>query len=139
MRTGRCLCGAIEWQTDVNPTAVHYCHCSMCRRWSGGPFATLAWYPQASVRWTNRQPVEFRSSPIAVRSHCEICGSPLHIAYDGQNEIALAVGSMDAPEDLKPTHHYGSEARLPWVDIGNALPTKKHRKNGEARVNAIMD
>jgi hypothetical protein len=32
---------------------------------------------------------------------------------------------MDAPEGLKPTHHYGSEARLPWVDIGNALPTKE--------------
>jgi len=123
MRTGGCLCGAIQWRADVDPTVVHYCHCSMCRRWTGSPFATLAWYPRPSVSWTN-QPVEFRSSPIAVRSHCGICGTPLHLAYDGQNEVGLAIGSMDAPQGLRPSHHYGAEARLSWVDIGPALPSK---------------
>jgi hypothetical protein len=124
MRAGRCLCGATEWKADVDPTDVHYCHCSMCRRWTGGPFATLAWYPRGSVSWTKRHPVEFRSSPIAVRSHCGTCGSPFHLAYDGQNDIALAVGSMDAPEALLPTHHYGAESRLPWADIGRSLPAR---------------
>jgi hypothetical protein len=31
---------------------------------------------------------------------------------------------MDTPENLRPSHHYGVEARLPWVDIGASLPTK---------------
>jgi hypothetical protein len=125
MRTGTCLCGATKWTADIDPTAVHYCHCSMCRRWTGSPFATLAWYPRSAVSWTGPKPVEFRSSPIAIRSHCGICGTPLHVAYDGQNEMALAIGSMDTPQTLKPTHHYGAEARLPWVDVGRSLPSKK--------------
>jgi hypothetical protein len=123
MRIGRCLCGATEWQSDTDPHAVHYCHCNMCRRWTGSPFATLAWYPRHSVKWS-RHPVEFRSSPIAVRSHCDICGTPLHLAYDGRDDVAIAIGSMDAAQALKPTHHYGAEARLPWVDIGPSLPCK---------------
>src|SRR5437762_2025213 len=122
MRTGRCLCGATAWETDIEPTVVHYCHCRMCRRWTGGPFATLAWFPRDSVRWTERQPVAFRSSPIAVRCHCGTCGAPVCLAYDGQDVIALVVGSMDAPESLEPSHHYGAESRLPWVDIGKSLP-----------------
>jgi hypothetical protein len=36
----------------------------------------------------------------------------------------LRFGSMDAPETLNPSHHYGAEARLPWVDIGKSLPSK---------------
>jgi hypothetical protein len=100
----------------------------MCRRWTGSPFATLAWFPKDSVQWTGRQPVEFRSSPIAIRSHCGVCGAPLHIAYDGQNRIALVVGSMDAPEGLRPSHHYGTEARLPWVNIDPYLPAKESQE-----------
>jgi hypothetical protein len=44
--------------------------------------------------------------------------------YDGQDQIALTVGSFDAPEAVTPDHHYGSEGRLRWVDIGKSLPTK---------------
>ena len=121
---GGCLCGATIWIAQVDPTSVHYCHCSMCRRWTGGAFAILAWYPRAAVSWPGRQPAEFRSSSIAVRSHCSVCGTPLTLAYHNQDVIALTVGSMDAPEKFAPSHHYGIEGRLPWVDIGPTLPTK---------------
>ena len=96
----------------------------MCRRWTGAAFATLVWYPRASVRWQG-SPASYRSSPIAVRTHCAACGTPLSLAYDARDDIALTVGSMDAPQSVTPTHHYGVEARLPWVDIGAALPEKQ--------------
>jgi hypothetical protein len=110
MVTGRCLCGAVRWSAAQPPKAVHHCHCGMCRRWTG-------------------EPVAYRASPIALRTHCGACGTALSLAYDARDDIALTVGSMDAPASVVPTHHYGVEGRLPWADIGAGLPAKPTREH----------
>jgi hypothetical protein len=35
--TGGCLCRAVTWSADALPSSVHYCHCTLCRRWTGSP------------------------------------------------------------------------------------------------------
>jgi hypothetical protein len=124
MLEGSCLCGAIKWQASAEPRSVHHCHCSMCRKWTGAAFATLAWFPRSAVQWRGPAPLLFRSSPIALRSHCHACGTSLYLAYDGKDELGIAIGSMQNPEVVVPTHHYGSEGRLSWVDTGTALPSE---------------
>jgi hypothetical protein len=124
MLTGGCLCGAVRWTATGAPKVVHHCHCSMCRRWTGGAFATLVWLDSSHVQWTGAAPVRYRSSPIAVRTHCACCGTPLALAYDARGDIALAIGALDHPDVVTPSHHYGVEGRLPWADIGCDLPGK---------------
>ena len=126
--TGGCLCGAVRWQASRAPRVVHHCHCGMCRRWTGAAFATLAWFPRVAVKWTSGEPVIYRSSPIAVRGHCGACGTPLSLTYDGRDDLAFTVGSLDAPESATPTHNYGAEGRLPWVDFRPTLPSEKTRE-----------
>jgi hypothetical protein len=63
--------------------------------------------------------------PIAVRAHCGACGPPLYLAYDARDDVALAVGTFDNPEAVNPTHHYGAENRVGWVDMGPGLPAKE--------------
>jgi hypothetical protein len=79
----------------------------MCRRWTGAAFATLVWFARADLAWQGEPPALFRSSPIAVRSHCAGCGTPLALAYDSRSDIALAVGTFDDPAAVTPRHHYG--------------------------------
>jgi hypothetical protein len=67
-------------------------------------------------------------SPIAVRSHCGVCGTPLYLAYDGKHEFGIAVGSMENPEAVLPARHYGSEGRLSWVDVGSGLPSENTKE-----------
>jgi len=100
----------------------------MCRRWTGAAFATLVWFPRSAVRWIG-EPAAHRASSIAVRTHCAACGTPLSLAYDARDDIALTVGSMDAPQTMTPTHHSGVESRLPWADIGPGLPGKSTREH----------
>ncbi len=97
MITDGCLCGAVHWRATSDPRVVHYCHCSMCRRWTGAAFATLAWFPRDAVV-CNGLAASFRAWPIAVRTHCAACGTPLSLAYDGRDDIALAIGSLDNPD-----------------------------------------
>lgn len=119
--TGHCLCGNVAFRVSGPPRDVHHCHCSMCRRATGGAFATLVWVRREAVAWSGT-PAHYRSSAIATRGFCPTCGTSLFLDYDGGAEIALLLGTFDAPANLRPTHHYGIESRLPWVDIEPTLP-----------------
>lgn len=131
--SGRCQCGHIAFEVEGVARDVHYCHCSMCRRAVGNAFATLAWFHAAQIRWRAAEPASYRSSPIARRGFCDRCGSPVYLAYDGSRQIALMVGLFDRPQSLVPTHHYGVEGRLPWVDIGAQLPAHPTAANPRPR------
>jgi hypothetical protein len=96
----------------------------MCRRATGGPFAVLVWWQADAVQWTGAYPHVRRSSPIAERGFCGACGTPLLLRYDGEDRLALTLGSFDDPAPLRPTHHYGIEGRIDWVDCGAGLPGK---------------
>lgn len=80
------------------------------------------------MRWTGAPPKVFPSSPIAQRSHCQTCGSPIHLAYNDSDEVAFAAGCLEHPETLRPTHHYGVGSRLGWADVGLALPGQSTRE-----------
>lgn len=126
---GGCLCGAMRYVLRTVPS-VHYCHCSMCRRATGGPFAVLAWVKWDDVGWHGDTQKAYRSSPIAHRSFCGECGSPLTLHYDDDSgvetgKVAFHVGTLDKPEQVTPNHHYGVEGRLPWADCGAGLPTRQ--------------
>jgi hypothetical protein len=40
MTTGGCLCGAVRWRMESPYIRMTNCHCSMCRKAHGAPFAT---------------------------------------------------------------------------------------------------
>jgi hypothetical protein len=99
----------------------------MCRRWTGGGFATLVWFAERALSW-HGEPARFRSSPIAVRAHCGQCGTPLFLKYHSRDDVALAAGTLDEPQSLTPTDHYGIEGRVAWADIGRDLPGRRTRE-----------
>ena len=137
--TGGCQCGRIRFRLDGEPRDVHYCHCSQCRRAVGNAFATLVWVAVDQLRWLGGAPARWRSSEIAERGFCARCGSPVYLRYDGSSEIALMVGLFDDPTGLVPTHHYGIESRLPWVDIGKDLPGERTAKESLIKQHCIRD
>jgi hypothetical protein len=95
----------------------------MCRRATGSAFAVLAWMPRTSLSWSGAAPTFRKSSPIAERGFCGVCGSPLTLSYNLDiDRIALHVGTFDEPSNLVPQYNYASRTRLPWVCCGLELP-----------------
>jgi hypothetical protein len=72
--------------------------------------------------------VLFRSSPIAIRSHCGACGTPLYLVNDGKDEFGLSAGNLENPEEVTPTYHYESEGKLSWADLGASLPSEETKE-----------
>ncbi len=130
--TGGCQCGRTRFEAPQAPTGGNYCHCSMCRRATGSVVAAIGWVPLAGLKWS-REPKVFRSSPAATRGFCPDCGSPLYLHYAGEAQVGLMLGAFDDPAPHPPASHYGVEARLPWVDIGQGLPARRTDPDLEAR------
>jgi hypothetical protein len=119
---GGCLCGRVRFELTATPIDVHHCHCSICRRATGAALATLVWLSRDAVRWTGSPLTLFRSSPIAVLGFCHVCGTSLTLRYCEEERFAIMIGAFDNPETFVPTHHYGTEGRIPWADIAPSLP-----------------
>ena len=48
--TASCLCGDVQLALDAEPGPISICHCVMCRKAQGGPFATNAEAEQTRQR-----------------------------------------------------------------------------------------
>jgi hypothetical protein len=120
--TGGCQCGAVRYAVHAEPEGVHFCHCRMCQRAVGGPFAALAPVRRADMAWTRGAPALFASSSVAERGFCRDCGTPLSFAYSDSDWIDLTVGSFDRPDRVPPGLHYGTESRMPWLQLADDWP-----------------
>ncbi len=59
--TGGCQCGAVRYALFETPEST-ICHCRMCQKAVGGPFAALSKVPLSRFAWTRGEPAAFRSS-----------------------------------------------------------------------------
>ena len=119
--TGRCYCGACSLSAGPLLTAA-YCHCTDCRRVTGGPVAAFGAVPEQSVTITG--PIrQVEATPGVLRQFCGTCGSPLTARFDYlPGHVYLPVGVMDNPEALTPRLHSHADARLPWLHLSDDLP-----------------
>jgi hypothetical protein len=137
--TGGCQCGAIRFAITAAPLKVSICHCRMCQKASGAPFASFADIARDNFSWTRGTPAAFRSSSIAMRDFCASCGTPLSFRrIDGQS-IEIMTGTFDHPDRMIPTRQYGTESRLGWV-VGIAnLPSQTTLQNyGPEKLGGIV-
>ncbi|MBV8248062.1 MAG: GFA family protein [Comamonas sp.] len=86
---GSCLCGAIEVTTQDQHEAG-LCHCSTCRRWTGGPMFSV--HCGSDVQFQGETPAVYRSSDWAERGFCARCGTHLFYHLLPANEYVLTLG-----------------------------------------------
>ena len=127
--TGGCQCGAIRYALTAAPTRVSICHCRMCQKASGAPFASLADINRENLTWTRGTPATFRSSSIAERDFCAKCGTPLSYRRIEGDSIEIMTGTFDRPDRVVPTRQFGSESRLGWVVAIANLPSQTTQQN----------
>jgi len=112
--TGGCQCGAVRYAVFAMPEGG-VCHCRMCQKAVGGPFAALAKLAKADLVWTRGTPASFRSSVTAYRDFCAACGTPLTFRYADAAHMEVTIGSLDNPAAVPPVRNFGAESRLRWI------------------------
>lgn len=119
--TGGCQCGAVRYSIPATKTKATMCHCRMCQRAVGGPFAALLEIAKTDVTW-HGTPARYASSNKAERGFCAACGTPLFFAFHDSASIELTMGSLPASFPYAPQRQHGVEARCAWVNSLAALP-----------------
>lgn len=104
---GGCLCGDVRIATTGAPYRVGICHCLDCRKHHGAVFETSAVFPQESVK------VEGETRSFEGRHFCPRCGSSVFASTD--DEIEVNLGTLDAPNQLKPTYESWTIRREDWL------------------------
>ncbi|AVO37713.1 GFA family protein [Pukyongiella litopenaei] len=105
--TGKCLCGAVSYRLETAPDHIDACHCSMCRRFSGGIELGIE-VPPGGITWQGEDFIRtFASSDWAERGFCSRCGSSLfwRMTAPGpaQGLLSLSAGTLDSFAGLELT------------------------------------
>ncbi len=96
---GRCLCGQVKVSAPGMSTGVAACHCSMCRRWSGGPLLAVECGTEVSFEGEEHIGV-YDSSAWAERGFCRNCGTHLFYRLKDGKQYIMPVGLFDDAEGL---------------------------------------
>ena len=108
--TGKCLCGAIEYEIEGDLGTIVNFHCSKCRRWHGAAFRTRTAVESKNFRWLKGEEnlSKFHSSERIIKTFCSICGSNLiSILEDNPDFIGLPIGGLEQDPDSRPSCRTG--------------------------------
>jgi len=126
--TGRCLCGAVQYEIDNTPALTGVCHCKNCQRQAGSAFSTLAGVPKNEFHLTRGELKCYEDrdtdsgNPVG-RYFCGDCGSPIYSALPGQPDtLFLKSGTLDDTSSFKPQFHVWCDSKQPWVTLEEGVP-----------------
>lgn len=116
--SGRCLCGAVSFAAEIANRHVGVCHCSMCRRWSGG--VVFALEGARSVTFSGDENLGvFASSDWGERCFCKVCGSNLVWRSPMFGHIVVMAGALDDNSGLEFTSQIYVDHKPAFYDFAN--------------------
>jgi hypothetical protein len=126
---GRCHCGAIRFEAEVDPALVGVCHCSDCQLLSGSAFRVTAPAALGSFRLLQGAPRVYtktaESGRLREQAFCDVCGSQLYAVSPGPEPrvYSLRVGTLEQRAQLAPQVQIWTRSRLPWAGEIASLPS----------------
>ena len=107
---GGCACGRVRFEATVEPNEAYLCHCRMCQRATGSVSIAFVNAKLDEMSWIG-EPDWYKSSPIAKRPFCSLCGTSLGFMFtQDADKLDLTVAAFDDPSPFKPKHHFGTES-----------------------------
>ena len=121
---GRCHCGEITFEAEVDPDALHICHCTDCQTLSGSAFRMNipASAEHFVLRGTPKTYIKTaESGNKRLHAFCGTCGTPIYAcAVENPRIYGLRVGTILQRAAFAPQRQIWRRSALPWV---NALAT----------------
>lgn len=124
MNQGQCLCGTVRYTVDGPFASMMNCHCSMCRKHHGAPFATFVSAPLAGFHWVSGEDSisKYTTESGGSRSFCRKCGSVTPMLLEEMQIVLCPAGNLDGELGIKPQAHIFTGSKASWYDITDSLP-----------------
>lgn len=119
---GSCLCGGVRFELTQPFRRAGYCHCSRCRKHSGGGSLAQGRVPREGFRLLSGEALLRVYRPTdgaAAKVFCCVCGSSL---FGGEwphgDEVSVRFGALDGEPGLRPQDRAFTASAPAW----DALP-----------------
>ena len=117
---GSCLCGGVRFEVTEPFTAVSQCHCTSCKRISGGTGTVSGRARSDAVRILAGEELLTRYQPDegSAKTFCSVCGSNLFGGGWPETESAsIRLSAIDDPFDRKPEAHIFVRSVAAWETL----------------------
>jgi hypothetical protein len=130
---GRCHCGYISYEAEIDPEKVGVCHCTDCQTLTGSAFTTSVPAAKGAFSLLTGQPKIYvktaESGAKRAQAFCPECGSRIYAAaeFDPQS-FNLRVGTISQRKELRPKTQSWCRSALGWVmDLGSVTKNAQGR------------
>ena len=124
---GRCHCGQIAFEAEIDPGAVRICHCTDCQTLTGAAYRVNVQTPAASFSLKSGTPKIYikiaESGNRRAHAFCPNCGTPIY-ATDPHEPKAygIRVGTLKQRGELRPSQQIWYRSAQPWTADIRHLP-----------------
>lgn len=125
--SGRCLCGAVSYETTAPPMLVGKCYCVDCRKASATGHGTHMVMPEDAYRLTGE--LKFYDHPadsgnIVSRGFCPQCGCAIHSTNSGMpGMVFIRASSLDDVEAISAAMSVYASRAPSWDQPVADLPS----------------
>ena len=128
--SGKCHCGNISYEADVDPAKVSICHCTDCQNLSGSPFRASVPAPASTFKLRGQPKTYIKTADSGkkrMHAFCGECGSPVYSSdISNPPSYSLRVGCLDKRDQLPPQKQIWCDSALSWArNVENVAQTPR--------------
>ena len=125
--TGRCHCGKIAYEGELDPAGVSICHCTDCQMLTGSAYRVSGRVLAETFRMLSGEPKIYiktaESGARRAHSFCADCGAPVYSSDVTRPKFySLRVGCLDQRADLPPRKQIWCKSAMPWSRDLSTVP-----------------
>jgi hypothetical protein len=117
---GSCLCGGVRFEVTEPFEIVTQCHCTSCKRISGGVGTISGRVPTEAVRILEGEDLlrSFQPDEGTSKTFCSSCGSNMFGAgWPTSPKTSVRLSTLDSPFDGKPEQHIFVRSVAAWETL----------------------
>ena len=125
--TGRCLCGAVEYQAEPVPDLAVKCFCADCRKSSGGAYVAHLGAVKSGTKITG-EVVTYQhatdSGNQVTKAFCPTCGSQVYSTNSSrQDMLFLRASTLDDETAFTPRMSVYASRAPSWNPVDTDIPS----------------
>jgi hypothetical protein len=117
---GSCLCGGVRFEVEAAPDSLRYCHCTSCKKLSGGAGTVNFGVPPSAIRIVAGEELlqGFTPEGGSAKTFCRTCGANLFGGgWPDSERASVRVPTIEGPIDANVGAHIYARSVASWETL----------------------
>jgi len=117
---GSCLCGSVKFELENPPETLRFCHCTSCKKLSGGAGTVNFGVPPSAIRIVAGEELlqQFTPPGGSTKTFCRSCGANLFGGgWPTTERASVRVTTIEEPVEAAIGAHLFVRSVAPWESL----------------------